>query len=499
LLDATRAWLAEPGADAARHARGVARHRDLAAFRLALRDPAAPRPLPEEPATPGRLAFVFCGNGAQHPGMARGAFANPAFARAVAEASEAISPLLGLDLAARLRDGVTETEVARTDLAQPLLLLVQHGIVAALAEEGIRPDLVLGHSVGEVAAALAARRLDLAGAARLIVARSAAQHRTAGTGRMAALSCSAEAAAPLLAEAGPGLEIAALNAPEALTIAGPPEAIARLVALAEARRIACVPLDLDYAFHSAAMEPVRDELLAALEGLPQAEGVVPMVSTVTGELLPNAPLDTLYWWRNLREPIAFAPALRAAAACGARLFLEIGPSAILQGYQRETFRAAGHAARLLRTLSRNGADDADPFPAIADAAFEAGADPRCGPRFAGPAERRLPPTPFDRQRHWPTPSAERQPFIDPAHDHPLLGFRTGPEPVEWTRLLDTLLEPWLADHRLGAEAVLPGACFLDMGFAAARAAHPDAPALAVTCGSCAPCLSARRRARSAPA
>jgi acyl transferase domain-containing protein/NADPH:quinone reductase-like Zn-dependent oxidoreductase/acyl carrier protein len=479
LLATTRACLAEPGADPARHARGVARHRDLAAFRLALRDPAAPRAVPEEPATPGALCFVYGGNGAQHAGMARGAFANAAFARAVAEASDAISPLLGLDLAARLRDGVTEAEVARTDLAQPLLLLVQHGITAALAEEGITPDLALGHSVGEVAAALAAGRLDLAGAARLIVARSAAQHRTAGTGRMAALACDAATAAPLLAEAGPGLEIAALNAPAALTVAGPAAAIARLVPLAESRRIACVPLDLDYAFHSAAMDPVRAALLAALDGLPQASGARPMVSTVTGALLPAAPLDAAYWWRNLREPIAFAPALTAAAEAGARLFLEIGPAAILQGYQRETFRAAGRAVRLLRSLSRNGATAGDPFPAIVDAAAEAGADPRRGPRFQGLAERRLPPTPFDRQRHWPGTSAERLPLTDPVQDHPLLGFRTGLDPVEWTRLLDTVLEPWLADHRLGEEAVLPGAGFLDIGFAAARAAHPEAEAWSV--------------------
>jgi phthiocerol/phenolphthiocerol synthesis type-I polyketide synthase C len=479
LLDTTRAGLAEPGTDPARHARGVARHRDLAAFRLALRDPAAPRPVPEEPATPGALCFVFGGNGAQHPGMARGAFANPGFARAVAEASDAISPLLGLDLAARLRDGVTEAEVARTDLAQPLLLLVQHGIVAALAEEGIRPDLVLGHSVGEVAAALAAGRLDLAGAARLIVARSAAQHLTAGTGRMAALSCDAATAAPLLAEAGPGLEVAAVNAPAALTIAGPAAAIARLVPLAESRRIACVPLDLDYAFHSAAMDPVRAALLAGLDGLPQAAGRIPMASTVTGAILPAAALDAAYWWRNLREPIAFAPALTAAAEAGARLFLEVGPAAILQGYQRETFRAAGRAVRLLRTLSRSAAAAGDPFPAIADAAAEAGADPRRGPRFQGPAERRLPPTPFDRQRHWPDPSAERLPLTDPVEDHPLLGFRTGLDAVAWTRLLDTVLEPWLADHRLGDEPVLPGAGFLDICFAAARAAHPDAEAWSV--------------------
>jgi acyl transferase domain-containing protein/NADPH:quinone reductase-like Zn-dependent oxidoreductase/acyl carrier protein len=480
LASAWAARLAEPGADPARLARGVARHRDLAAFRLALRRPedCARRP-PEEPALPGRLAFVFCGNGAQHPGMAREAFANPAFARAVEALSAAIAPLLGLDLARRLREGVTEAEIARTDLAQPLLLLVQHGIVAALAEEGILPDLVLGHSVGEVAAALAAGRLDAAAAARLIVARSSAQHRTAGQGRMAALSCGEEAALPLLAAAGPGLEIAAVNAPEALTIAGPAEAIARLVVLAEARRIACVPLDLDYAFHSSAMEPLREELLAALEGLPQRPGAVPMASTVTGALLDPGPLDAAYWWRNLRERVAFAPALAAAAGAGARLFLEIGPAAILQGYQRETLRAAGHAARLLRTLSRSAAAEGDPFPAIADAATEAGADPRRGPRFRGPAERRLPPTPFDRQRHWPAPSAERLPMTDPPSDHPLLGVRSGADPVEWTRLSDTLLDPWLADHRLNGEALLPGAAFLDMAFAAARAALPEAEAWAV--------------------
>jgi acyl transferase domain-containing protein/NADPH:quinone reductase-like Zn-dependent oxidoreductase/NAD(P)-dependent dehydrogenase (short-subunit alcohol dehydrogenase family)/acyl carrier protein len=478
-----QAWtrrLAEPGAEAAPLARGVARHRDLLPFRLCVRRAEdLSRPPPEEPALAGRMAFVFCGNGAQHPGMARAAFANPAFARAVEELSAELSPLLGQDLAARLREGVTEAEIARTDLAQPLLLLVQHGIVAALAEEGIFPDLVLGHSVGEVAAALAAGRLSLPAAARLICARSAAQHRTAGQGRMAALSCSAEAAAPLLAAAGEGLEIAAINAPAALTIAGPAVAVGRLVALAEAQRIPCVPLDLDYAFHSAAMDPLREDLLAALAGLPQGPGRVPMISTVTGEMLPDAPLDAAYWWRNLREPVAFAAAVAAAARAGARLFLEVGPAAILQAYQRETLRRLGHAARLLRSLSRGEDAAGDPFPAIADAAITAGADPRRGPRFAGPADRRLPLTPFDRQRHWPAATVERLPLIAPPQDHPLLGFRTGAEPVEWTRPIDTLLEPWLADHQLNGEAVLPGAAVLELAFAAGRAALPDAPAWAV--------------------
>jgi acyl transferase domain-containing protein/NADPH:quinone reductase-like Zn-dependent oxidoreductase/NAD(P)-dependent dehydrogenase (short-subunit alcohol dehydrogenase family) len=472
--------------------RGAARHRDLLPHRLALRG-AEPARLAEGLAAwrageqgaaagtagPQRgIAFVFSGNGAPWPGMAQGALAaSPAFRAAIAEADAALAPLLGWSVAEQVEAGVSAEAVAATDRAQPLLFAIQHGVVAALAAEGIRPDLCLGHSVGEIAAAAAAGLLPLPEAARLVVARSRHQQARRGQGRMAALGCTAEAALPVLAECGPGLEVAAINAPAAITVAGPVDALHRLSRAAAARRWSYIGLDLDYAFHSAAMDPLRDGLLADLAGLAPAAPAVPMISTVTGEPLAAADCTPAHWWRNLREPVLFRQAVEAALRRGPGLLLEIGPTPILQSYLRDTLRQAGGEAAILGSLTRR--DPAgDPFPAIADRAFVLGADPRGGPAFAGPAARRgLPLTPFDRQHYWLAKTAESTPIVQPLAEHRLLGYRRTHEPSLWTRHLDTELEPWLADHRLAGQPVLPAAAMAEMALAAALAWHPEAPAL----------------------
>ena len=481
--------------------RGAGRHRDLHPHRLALRGDDAPAlasrlaawQAGERPAgatqglaargADGHVAFVFSGNGAQFAGMAQEAMAhNAAFRTAVEAADAVLAPLTGWSGAAKLASGVTAEELGGTDLAQPLLFLVQCGVVAALAAEGIRPDLVLGHSVGEVAAAHAAGILSLAEAARLVVARSRAQHGTRGRGRMAAIGAGPEDVAPLLAacmpdETGWRPEIAAYNAPDAVTLAGPAEAISSLVEAAKARRLAAVQLDLDYAFHSAAMEPVRDMLAADLKGLAPQPGRLPFISSVQGAPLPGQALDADYWWQNLRAPVRFQAAAQAAVDCGARLFIEIGPHAIMQSYLRESLRAAEAEAPVLPSLTRRD-PPGDPFAAIADRAFAQGADPRQGPAWTGPALRRgLPATPFERQRHWFAPSQESARLTDGLLDHPLLGIRHGTEPSRWSRLIDTAQEPWLADHKLGGEPVMPAAGMLDMALAAAALRSPEAPAL----------------------
>ncbi|HEY8611650.1 MAG TPA: type I polyketide synthase, partial [Roseomonas sp.] len=501
---AASAWSAALRAEPARapaRLRGLARHRDLAPHRLVLRGQdaasladaldafAAGEPAGIQGTAPpvtGRdapgPAFAFSGNGSQFPGMAREAMANSRSFREAVEAADAeLTPRLGWSVAAALADGLTAEALAATEVAQPTLFAVQHGLVAALAEEGITPALVLGHSVGEVAAALAAGMLDLPGAARLIVARSAAQARTRGRGRMAALNATEAEAAPLLAECGPGLEIAARNGPRALTIAGPAESIARLAAAARRERLTVIPLDLDYAFHSAAMDEVEGLLRESLEGLRPAAPRLPFLSAVTGTLL-DEPAGPDYWWRNLRAPVRFADAAAEAGRRGARPVLEIGPNPILQSYLREALRAAKAEVPILASLSKRDAPG-NPIPLIADRATAMGADPRGAPAFAGRAARRgLPPTPYARTRHWFPTTAEAMRLHDPALDHPLLGFRRDPDPSEagfaqWTRNIDTALMPWLADHRLADEAVMPAAGMVEMALAAAARRFPEAEAL----------------------
>ncbi|MBO1073055.1 type I polyketide synthase [Roseomonas marmotae] len=491
----------EAAADAPALLRGALRHRDLRPHRLALRAESAsalqalieswlaggqPRGATRGTARPlaeGPVAFVFSGNGAQFAGMAKEAMAhNPFFRATVEEADAVLAPLTGWSGAKLLAEGVTEEVLEGTDYAQPLLFLVQLGVVAALERQGLRPGLCLGHSVGEVAAACTAGILTLPQAARLVVARSRAQHMTRGQGRMAAIGAGPDAAAPLLAEAGMdesgwAPEIAAFNAPDSITVAGPLGPVTKLVELAKARRIPAVLLGLDYAFHSAAMEPVRQSLAAELKGLSPSQGRLLFLSSVTGTLVPGLDLDAGYWWRNLRAPVRFQAAAQAAVDAGARLFIEIGPNPVLQSYLRDSLRAAEAEAPVMPSLSRrDGAGD--PFPAMMDRAFAQGADPRGAAIWAGPSRRDgLPATPFDRRSHWFASTPESIRLTDPLLDHPLLGFRQGNDLGRWSRLLDSALEPWLADHALAGEAVLPAAGMAEMALAAAAAQWPDAPVL----------------------
>ena len=439
----------------------------------------------EAAATSGGIVLVYSGNGAQIPAMAQDATRhNPRFRAALARVDAVLAPLLGWSPMRRIRAGVTAEELAATDIAQPLLFAAQVAITETLRGDGIIADTVLGHSVGEVAAAWAAGLLDLPTAAQLIVTRSAQQHRQRGVGRMAALGCPLDEALPALAEAsaglpGPKLEIAAENGPRALTVAGPDAMLARLEQIAAARRWSFIKLELDYAFHSAAMDPVHAALVSDLAGMQAHPPTARMISTVTAAVLEPGECTPDYWWHNLRDRVRFRGAVHTAAA-GARLFIEIGGNPVLQSYLRDTLQEAGTEARLLASLSRRD-PPGDPFPALVDRAIAQGADPRRAAIYAGPATLRgLPLTPLARVSVALPRTADATTIISPAREHRLLGFRRPEHPLEWTRRIDTALEPWLADHRFGGAAVLPAAGMAEMALAAAALQWPNADVLEVS-------------------
>ena len=218
------------------------------------------------------------------------------------------------------------------------------------------------------------------------------------SGRMAALALGCEEARDFLAKIGCAAEIAALNAAQSVTVSGSAEDIKQLVAEARARGIWCRSLGLDFAFHSQAMEPVREELLASLDGLVSRPPGSKFASTVTGAVIENEPLEADYWWRNIRNPVRFAEAAAALIADEFRIFVEIGPNPILHSYLKDGLRNAQAEGRVLATLSQNDAG-MDPFPGIAALAYVSGYDWPSTPRFEGPANPRgLPLYLWDRQK-----------------------------------------------------------------------------------------------------
>src|SRR6516165_7845389 len=427
-----------------------------------------------------RIAFVFSGNGAQFPGMGRDALrTNAVFRAAVEEVDELLRPGLGWSVTELLEGGVGDDALARADVAQPLLFAVQVGIVQALAAIGIRAAAYFGHSVGEIAAAWGSGALSLADAGRVVVVRSRHQQQTQGAGRMMAVALTHDTARDILAELNSSAEIAAVNAARSVTISGSMEEIQRLEAELQHRDIGCRSLDLDFAFHSRAMDRFREDLLADLGGLASRPPEVRLVSTVTGHIVEAEVLNAEYWWRNVRSPVRFTDAVAQLIGEGHRIFLEVGPRAILRSYLTDSLRSAEVQGRVLASLSR-GQDDDDPFPAIAAHCHAAGYDWTSSPSFDGPSDPRgLPLYPWNRERYWFGVTAEAPDLVNPPFDHPLLGFRQRGATASWLNHLDDQVLPWIADHAIEGVAVLPAAAILEMALAAARWRWSDASALEV--------------------
>jgi acyl transferase domain-containing protein/acyl carrier protein len=429
----------------------------------------------------GKLAFVFSGNGVQKPGMARDAMQySSAFSQAIAELDTYLEPLLGWSVAKRLLEDNDPDLMARTDIAQPLLFAVQVGVVSALRELGVEPAAYTGHSVGEIAAGWAAGALTLADACKIIVVRSQQQQRTEGAGSMAALGLPAEKAAEVLAKLGGGLEIAAINSSQGVTVAGPKPCLARLEAMATAEEWRFTRLNLNYAFHSAALDPIQDDLIAALDGIEPRDCGTRFVSTVTGAPADGRTLDAQYWWRNIRDPVQFKPAIDHLIADGTRIFMEIGPNPALMSYLRDGLKVAEATGRTFGSLSHAGGTR-DPFPLIAGECHVSGYDLSASPIFDGPADfRGLPAYPWQREEYWFQPTNDGFLLHTPRRDHALLGFQRSPPNPVWSNVLSTEKQPWLLDHVVEGVPVVPGAALVEIALAAAKVTYPDAQCLEVT-------------------
>jgi len=280
------------------------------------------------------------------------------FAAIVADLDAAMLPVAGFSIIRELQADEFASRLHDTVVAQPLLFAIQVAVTTLLKEQGIQPAAVIGHSVGEVAAAWAAGELDLGQAIRVICTRSTAQGMTCGTGRMAAVGLSETAMKDALAELGDGLdvEIAGINSPDNVTISGSINDLERIGAHLEPRGVFFRLLDLDYAFHSRQMDPIEARLAESLADLsPVPSSGAAFVSTVTGGVLDGAALDADYWWRNVRQPVRFAEAMAKLVDLGCRVFVEIGPHAILQRYIGECLKVANVQGRVLPSLRKDDA------------------------------------------------------------------------------------------------------------------------------------------------
>ncbi|WP_330180807.1 SDR family NAD(P)-dependent oxidoreductase [Nocardia sp. NBC_01503] len=422
----------------------------------------------------GTVGFVFSGNGSQWPGMGSDLIdVDAAFTAEVVAADAEMAGPLGWSVLDLLRNPGPADQMAATEVAQPLLFTVQIGIVAALAARGLTPAATCGHSVGEVAAGYACGALDLPTACRIIVERSRAQALTAGLGRMAAVGLGVGDARDALAPYADVLTIAGINSDRDVTIAGDGEALAAFGAELNARAVFFRPLDLDYAFHSPSMDIAAAPLAASLAEVTSGVGRVPMLSTVTGAAVLTGELDADYWWRNIREPVLFADAMRSMVRDhGCEVLIEIGPHPVLATYMRRVAADTSDRTAVLSTLRRDR-----PGPERLDAtvagAVAAGAAADLSALFPTPGRTvALPAYQWQRERHWTGEAdwwrEDADDSIAPAQAGDLLGSRLPTSGPAWHQVLEPARAGWLADHRVGATAVFPAAGFIDILLAAGQ-------------------------------
>ncbi|MET9213752.1 MULTISPECIES: type I polyketide synthase [unclassified Nocardia] len=275
-------------------------------------------------AGPMRVGWVFTGQGSQFAGMAGAAVAaSPAFRRALGTVDAAMAAHLGASVRELLLDDTVDID--RTGLAQPAIFAMEYALAQALADAGVRPAWVLGHSIGEFAAAAVAGVLDLEDACRLVVARGRLMQELPGGGAMLAVRATRAQVADLLA-GEPEVALAAVNGPADMVLSGAAIALDRIRSALAERGIVAKPLTVSHAFHSPLMAPMLDEFAAVARDRAYRVAALPIYSTVRGRLLePTETMDAGYWTEHIGATVLFGDALSAALDTDPTHVVEIGP------------------------------------------------------------------------------------------------------------------------------------------------------------------------------
>lgn len=442
----------------------VGDHAEAAPALGAFRDggPDSPTVLSGRARPVGRVAFVFPGQGSQWHSPASGLYGRePTFTEVVDDCAAALAPHVDWDAHAVLTGAAGPGWLARVDQVQPVLWAYSLALAAQWRAMGVHPDVVIGHSQGEIAAATLAGLLDVRSAARIVARRSAALRTVAGTGRMLAVDLPADEIPDAIAGFESSVGLAVHNGPRSCVLSGDTDAVDALAEILTADGVYCRPVNVDYASHSPHMDRLAAALRAELADIGSAaesgrspSGGIEMMSTVT--VRPLTALDPGYWVDNLRRPVRFAEAMTAVFDAGVTHVIEVAPHPVLTPAVEQLAATRLDPPVVLSSLTRDRA----PLRELARGralAFLAGLRPVAD--IAPPDRNPLPHTAMRRSRYWLPPGAPTEPAPVP----PVLRPSPADPAVQQATVTLTRHDlDWLGDHRVGEAVIAPAVFFLTL-------------------------------------
>nr|AIT55263.1 GulF [Pyxidicoccus fallax] len=422
--------------------------------------------------TDPKVVFVFPGQGSQWVRMGLQLMEQePEFAAELREVDAWIQKYAGWSLLDELRADASASRLSQVDVVQPCIFAVQVALARLWRSWGVVPNAVIGHSMGEVAAACVAGILSLEDAVCVITRRSQIAKRTSGNGAMALVELTREQAERAIAAHQDVVAVAAQNGPHTVLLSGTPGPIEQILRELQQQDVFCRAIKVDYASHSPQMDPLRPELQRALSGVKPRAATVAFYSTVTGQVEDGTAHDANYWVNNLRDPVLFWPGMQKLVEDGHNIFLELSPHPVLIPAISQGLQHLGARALSLPSLHREKPEAECLFESRARLFCAGGRLDLAKEDVPGARVLALPGHPWREQRFWYTPSAPS------AHPQARGGSRLLPR--MWTagsgerRVFEGDVGPGvmpsLADHRVNGMQLFPGAGYVELVLEAAEA------------------------------
>lgn len=413
--------------------------------------------------------FVFCGQGSQWAGMGSELLREePVFAAKLREIDRLIRRNVGWSLIDELARDESSSRLNNTEVAQPAIFAIQMALTALWDHWGIWPSAVVGHSVGEAAAACVGGALTLEEATRVICHRAKSMAACRGLGTMISVASPVTDLQSLISGRAGRVSIGAINSPRSAVLSGRIEDIAQLEEELTAQGTPFRKVRVEYAFHSALMDPARAPLAKALARIRTQPPHLPLFSTVTARESREGDWTADYWWRNIRQPVLFAETIARMLDLGHRTFLEVGPHPVLGGSLLECLHSANASSetRVFSSLKRQKPERETILSSLG--ALVVGGQ-QANWENLHPAARRtnLPRHPWKLENTWnEAPASRATRFGNP--EHPLLGRRAPEAESVWTSKIQISTQPWLADHSVHTTPVFPASAYLETALAAAK-------------------------------